>query len=230
MSETRPSSGVAGLRVLAHPLRLRLLSLLTGTAYSAAEAARALGQSQANVSYHLRRLHAAGLVEAAGEVPVRGGTAKRYRHDPDSGQRVGRDLPQDAGVEAHLALAAALGEELRRRTAQRDTAVEGRMTDAEVWLEPAVWEDLKVRADKLGEDLHTHALPPGTEGAVRVSATVALFVMTSDENPPGPGSPADPGAPGEPNVPGEPNQPGEPNVSDAQDAQGESDKGAPESP
>ncbi|WP_344568480.1 helix-turn-helix domain-containing protein [Streptomyces axinellae] len=215
MSGNPPSSGVAGLRVLAHPLRLRLLSLLTGTAYSAAEAARALGQSQANVSYHLRRLHAAGLVEAAGEIPVRGGTAKRYRHDPDSGQRVGRDLPQDAGVEAHLALAAALGEELRRRTAQRDTAVEGRMTDAEVWLEPAVWEDLKARADKLGEDLHTRALPPRTEGAVRVSATMALFAMTSDEDRPMPGTLSGTGVPNEPNGPG---VKGEPDAHDAPEA------------
>ncbi|WP_326807606.1 MULTISPECIES: helix-turn-helix domain-containing protein [unclassified Streptomyces] len=205
MSESQPSSGVAGLRVLAHPLRLRLLSLLTGKAYSAAEAARVLGQSQANVSYHLRRLHAAGLVDAAGEVPVRGGTAKRYRHDPDSGERVGQGMPQGAGVEAYLALATALGEELRRRTAQRDTADAGRMTDAEVWLEPAVWEDIKDRADKLGEDLHAHALPPGTEGAVRVSATMVLFTMAPDGDPRAPRTDRAPGtdpAPGTPGAPG----------------------------
>ncbi|WP_268815939.1 helix-turn-helix domain-containing protein [Amycolatopsis alkalitolerans] len=39
--------------MLAHPLRLRLLSLLTGASLSAAEAARELGETQANVSYHL---------------------------------------------------------------------------------------------------------------------------------------------------------------------------------
>ncbi|MGI5349077.1 helix-turn-helix domain-containing protein [Streptomyces sp. CA-250714] len=172
-------ASVADLRVLAHPLRLRLLSLLTGQAYSAAEAARVLDQSQANVSYHLRRLHSAGLVEAAGEVPVRGGTAKRYRHDPDSGELLGRGVPQ--GVDSYLALAGALGEELRRRTAQRDTGVRGEMTDAEVWLEPEVWQRVRERAKELGEDLHRHALPPGTEGAVRVSATMVLFAMRAGE-------------------------------------------------
>ncbi|OEV01569.1 transcriptional regulator [Streptomyces qinglanensis] len=176
---------MADLRVLAHPLRLRLLSLLTGEAYSAAEAARLLDQSQANVSYHLRRLHKAGLVEAVGEVTVRGGTAKRYRHDPDSGERLGRGVPQ--GVDAYLALAGALGEELRRRTAQRDTGVRGEMTDAEVWLEPEVWAGVRERAREVGDELHRCALPPGTDGAVRVSATMVLFAMRAAEATPSPG-------------------------------------------
>lgn len=170
---------MAGLRVLAHPLRLRLLSLLTGSAYSAAEAARVLEQTQANVSYHLRRLHAAGLVETAGEVTVRGGTAKRYRHDPGSGERLAPSGP-DAAAGEYAALAAALGDELRRRTAQRDTSVPGDMTDAEVWLAPAEWDRIRGRAAELGEELHTHALAPGTEGAVRVSATLMLFAMVPD--------------------------------------------------
>ncbi|MDF4253645.1 helix-turn-helix domain-containing protein [Streptomyces sp. WMMB303] len=175
-------ASMADLRVLAHPLRLRLLSLLTGEAYSAAEAARTLDQSQANVSYHLRRLHKAGLVDAVGEVAVRGGTAKRYRHDPDSGDRLGRGMSQ--GVDAYLALAGALGEELRRRTAQRDTGVRGEMTDAEVWLEPEVWAGVRERAREVGDELHRCALPPGTDGAVRVSATMVLFAMRAGEGTP----------------------------------------------
>lgn len=50
----------AELRALAHPLRLRILSLLTGQAMSAAEVARALGCTQANASYHLRLLASVG--------------------------------------------------------------------------------------------------------------------------------------------------------------------------
>lgn len=80
---TRTTEELEGLRVLAHPLRLRLLSLLTGTARSASEAARELGDSQANISYHLRRLEAAGLVVVAEEVMIRGGRSKRYRHEAD---------------------------------------------------------------------------------------------------------------------------------------------------
>ena len=43
---------IASLRAAAHPLRLRILSLLTGSALSAAEIARELDITHANASYH----------------------------------------------------------------------------------------------------------------------------------------------------------------------------------
>jgi predicted transcriptional regulator len=52
-----------------------ILSLLTGIAMSAAEAARELGETQAIVSSHFRRLHDAGLLDVAEEVEIRGGKA-----------------------------------------------------------------------------------------------------------------------------------------------------------
>src|ERR1700679_2222186 len=54
---------VAALRARAHPLRLRMLSLLTGAAMSAAELGRELGVSQALASYHLRQLAHAEVAE-----------------------------------------------------------------------------------------------------------------------------------------------------------------------
>ena len=69
---TVPSATVA-LRATAHPLRLQILSMLTGTAMSAAELARELGTSQANASYHLRVLAQAGEVVPDGEESIRGG-------------------------------------------------------------------------------------------------------------------------------------------------------------
>src|SRR6188472_798006 len=72
----------AGLRALAHPVRLRILSLLTGAAMTAADLARELDLTHANASYHLRQLVAAGAVELAGEERIRGGVAKRYRYRP----------------------------------------------------------------------------------------------------------------------------------------------------
>src|SRR6476659_9549606 len=60
---------VVSLRALAHPVRLQMLSLLTGAPMSAAEVARELGLTHANASYHLRQLLAAGqLVEAGDEL------------------------------------------------------------------------------------------------------------------------------------------------------------------
>src|SRR5918993_1279103 len=71
---------ISSLRATAHPLRLRMLSLLTSSAMSAAEVARELGITHANASYHLRQLHDADLVVVEGEERIRGGMAKRYRH------------------------------------------------------------------------------------------------------------------------------------------------------
>ena len=70
-------SETAALRAMAHPLRLRMLSLLTGAELSAAEVARELGVTHANASYHLRVLLDAGELEVAGEEKIRGGVAKR---------------------------------------------------------------------------------------------------------------------------------------------------------
>ena len=54
------------LAALAHPLRLRILDALRAPA-SAADVARAIGQSRQNVNYHLKELERAGLVHRTGE-------------------------------------------------------------------------------------------------------------------------------------------------------------------
>ena len=72
-------SETAALRAMAHPLRLRMLSLLTGAELSAAEVARELGITHANASYHLRVLLDAGELEVAGEEKIRGGVASGCR-------------------------------------------------------------------------------------------------------------------------------------------------------
>ncbi|MFI1831376.1 helix-turn-helix domain-containing protein [Streptomyces sp. NPDC020412] len=163
---------LSGLRALAHPLRLRLLSLLTGAPMSSAEAARELGESQANVSYHIRQLHAVGLLDLVEETSVRGGRAKRYRHMPDSGER----LPVGSGADQR-AVASVLADELVRRSRERLPGAAGDFTDAELTLAPEAWQRVKALAAELGRVMHEEALAPGTAGAVRVSATVMLFPM-----------------------------------------------------
>nr|UXN27252.1 helix-turn-helix domain-containing protein [Curtobacterium flaccumfaciens] len=91
-------SSLQSLRATAHPIRLRLLSLVTSSAMSAAEAARELGLSQATASYHLRVLERAGLVAVVEVVRLRGGEAKRYRHESSS-QAFDPDARSDSGAE-----------------------------------------------------------------------------------------------------------------------------------
>jgi DNA-binding transcriptional ArsR family regulator len=73
------TDSVDGLRAFAHPVRLRILSLLGGRALSATQLAAELGIAHGSASYHLRRLAAAGLVELAEERVRRGGTERSYR-------------------------------------------------------------------------------------------------------------------------------------------------------
>ncbi len=159
------------LRALAHPLRLRLLSLLTAAPASAAELAREVGGTQANASYHLRTLEAAGLVELDSERTVRGGRERRYRLAPD------RAPEGDPDPDRQGSWPAALSAELHRRWADRDPAGPRMSADGDLWVEPEVWTTLveDVRAAVLR--LHDAARPPRTPGTVRTSTTVALFSM-----------------------------------------------------
>jgi DNA-binding transcriptional ArsR family regulator len=161
-----------GLRALAHPVRLQILSLLTGAAMTAAEVARELDLTHANASYHLRQLHAAGAIEIVGEEQIRGGVAKRYRYNPDRQSAI---RSEDRG-DQRLVLAA-LAVELRRRSTHIRADRRKHVTDAELWVDPQTWADIRDRINAASSDLHRAAQPPRTPGTIRVSATMALFEM-----------------------------------------------------
>jgi DNA-binding transcriptional ArsR family regulator len=154
------SKATTQLRALAHPIRLRILSLLTGASMTAAEVARELGLTHANASYHLRQLYAAGTIEAAADGPP---------SDPD---RHEVDL---------RAVYGALATELRRR-AKHLTYTLGRShaTDADLWVDLDTWLDVRARVTAASHVLHRSARPPRTAGTIRVNATLALFEMEPD--------------------------------------------------
>lgn len=161
---------VRGLRAGAHPVRLRMLSLLTGAELSAAEVARELDLTHANASYHLRVLLRAGEVVVASEERVRGGVAKRYRHPWDD--RV-RERPQEVGV-----LVRSMGQELSRRFEERGTDQgQGYFCDAELWVDEEVWERARALVEEAGRLVHDHARPPRSAGARRTNLTIAAFGM-----------------------------------------------------
>ncbi len=169
---------VSGLRAIAHPLRLQMLSLLTGTAMSAAEIARELNITQANASYHLRVLAAAGRVAEAGEEKIRGGIAKRYRHpwEHDTKPAGTKHSPEDREL-----FLQALGQEIVRRHAVV-AADSGDFVDAEMWLDPADWENVLTSLRQAGELVHKAAKPPRTEGTVHISLSTVAFRMESGDD------------------------------------------------
>ena len=160
------------LRAMAHPVRLRILSLLTATAMSAAEVARELDLTHANASYHLRQLHEAGLLVVAGEESIRGGKAKRYRYDLDHPGSSSTD--PDANALYYQAIAAEL---VHRATTRSRTGEKGTSSDAELWVTRETWNDVVARVSGAVLDLHRAAMPPRTPDTVHVSLTTALFEM-----------------------------------------------------
>ena len=68
-----------GQRAMAHPMRARILAALDGRELSPVELARELGASLGVVSYHVRVLADAGLVELARTTARRGAIQHHYR-------------------------------------------------------------------------------------------------------------------------------------------------------
>ena len=180
---------IAALRALAHPLRLQMLSLLTGAPMSAAELGRELGSSQALASYHLRRLSDAGLVELAEERSRRGGRERRYRVAPvDLDRRP--PVPDDEG---HALMLEAMIEQLRRRGAQRAPSPDlpDLTVDAELWVEPGDWARIRDAVAEAMVRLHDAARPSRQPGTVRVGVTALLFPMRASGIMPSPATPTE---------------------------------------
>lgn len=171
------------LRAVAHPVRLQILSLLTGEEMSAADIARELDITQANASYHVRVLARAGQVVETGVEKVRGGRAKKYLYLPrrDEPSEAGGSSGSAAGDEAALVVEVYVAE-LRRRFALRRPEGNVSGTDAELWLEPKVWEQVVELVHQASLLAHTSALPARTSGTLRTSFTSTLFEMRDDRD------------------------------------------------
>jgi DNA-binding transcriptional ArsR family regulator len=163
----------AALRAMAHPIRLQIMSLLTGASLTAAEVARELGITHANASYHLRNLLSGGLIVLAGEEKIRGGVAKRYRYDARRDDAHG-PRPDDEVRADFIAIA----DELIRRTRAAEFGSSPKLlADADLWVTPEAWRELRDRIAEAVRELHDVARPPRTPGTIRTSTTVAMFEM-----------------------------------------------------
>jgi DNA-binding transcriptional ArsR family regulator len=167
---------ISSLRATAHPLRLRMLSLLTSSAMSAAEIARELDITHANASYHLRFLAGTGLIVEAGEEKIRGGVAKRFRHPWDAELTDPKATAEDRGLYVR-----AMAEELVRRATLRRPKTPARLTDAELWVTPETWEQVQSLVEEASRLIHAEAKPPRTPDTLHVNMTAATFEM--DDSP-----------------------------------------------
>ena len=179
--DAREKGELSGLRVLAHPLRLRMLSLLTGSALSAMELSRELGISQALASYHLRQLHRADVIELAEVRSRRGGRERRFVYRPAAPGSPARSPSLTDGL---ALFAEAVCVELRRRSQEAETGLDRLGVDAELWVGPAEWAEAIDAMRTASIALHSRAKPPRTAGTIRVSVSAVLFPMTTDATSP----------------------------------------------
>ncbi|TIC81588.1 helix-turn-helix domain-containing protein [Nocardioides sp. GY 10127] len=203
MDERESSRKVAVLRALAHPVRLRMLSLLTGTAMSAAEVARELDLTHANASYHLRVLADAGELVVDGEEKIRGGVAKRYRYphereghppegEPTADHGPGGSLGDpDVGRHEEVLFLRATATDLERRVLA--AAPRRWSSDLEGWVPPETWERAQELLREASRLLHDANRPPRTPGTVHVSATAWAMTLDAHDGPSA-DRPADPPA------------------------------------
>jgi len=186
----------AAIRVLAHPLRSRLLSRLrtTGPA-TATELAEALGTNTGATSYHLRRLEAVGLVADTGSgvgrrrvwrasTDFHSWTNSAFRHDEDTDTAVGwlqRDYVRQFAERAErwLDVAPDWPAEWVDRLGLDDSVVE---------VTPEQLGELRRRLDALVEEFRTAGA--GDPRARRVS-------VSQHARPVDPTPPAEPARPGE---------------------------------
>ncbi|GAA1561533.1 ArsR/SmtB family transcription factor [Kribbella lupini] len=170
---------IKDLRAVAHPVRLRILSLLTGSAMSAAEVARELDLTHANASYHLRLLHESGSIVEAGEERIRGGVAKRYRYPHENRGK----SPKHTITKSRIPELRALAREIERRLPQRKRTGRNHFSDIEAWVPPEVHERARALLMEASALLHDNNQPPRTPGTVHVSASSWIFEMTRKARP-----------------------------------------------
>jgi DNA-binding transcriptional ArsR family regulator len=95
------------IKVLAHPLRVRVLAILEQRVASPSEIAGELEASLGVVSYHVRRLEALGLIKLVRKTPRRGAVEHYYRadakhHIPDEAWSQAPDIVRRAMAGATL--------------------------------------------------------------------------------------------------------------------------------
>jgi DNA-binding transcriptional ArsR family regulator len=162
------------LRALGHPTRLRMLSLMWAGPLSAASLAAELGISHGLASQHLRTLDRAGLVELAEVRAKRGGRERLYRTVKGS--------PLSDRTDVSPLLTEAFVSNLRHRLATRAPDSPSVVTDAELWVTPEVWHEVRKRLADLMYELHEHSQPPHTPGTTPIGAFLMAFEMRSGEH------------------------------------------------
>ncbi|HET9671226.1 MAG TPA: winged helix-turn-helix domain-containing protein [Actinomycetota bacterium] len=169
--------GLAAMRALAHPTRVRMMHLLRSEPLSASELARRLAIRVGSAQYHLRSLERAGIARRAGERARRGGTELLFAVPHGLGVNVEADAPPGLRQAMHRAYVAEL---LRRMEAgaedpSPDDTDRDVFTTREVELRPEDVADATEALHRFLDRLDDLALDEPTEDSMPFTASVLFF-------------------------------------------------------
>ena len=182
----KPTADITDPRVvkaLAHPLRIRILTLLDKRTASPSELAEELGAPLGNVSYHVRQLASFGLIKLVKRTPRRGAIEHHYRAQPrrqvsDAAWARVPDIVKEAAVNAALAdvahrVAAAAGAGGFSHPDANLANVQLRL-DEEGWQ--AVARELAALLDRVDE-IHEESRRRSSDGEHREERDASLVTM-----------------------------------------------------
>jgi DNA-binding transcriptional ArsR family regulator len=177
------------VKVVAHPLRVQALSVLSERPASPKELAAELGSPVGNVSYHVRELENVGLIELVDEKKRRGAVEHFYRAiarpllsaaeweklSLDDRQGVSACIIQLLLADASQALAAKTFDARRDRHLSRTQL----LIDEEGWRELVEIQDTALQAVLEVQAANAKRLTEGNgeEGGIPAIAALSLFEM-----------------------------------------------------
>jgi DNA-binding transcriptional ArsR family regulator len=176
-------------KALAHPLRLEILRHLGDRTASPSEIATEIGAPLTNVSYHVRKLRALGLIKLVRKTPKRGVVEHYYSAVPRLTVRA--DTWEQTPAIVKEVLMSATAELALRNMGQAATSGgfdrrEAQLTNSELVLDERGWKEVgKVlesafdQVERIDADAQKR-MGKDREGAIRATALIALFEMSAD--------------------------------------------------
>jgi DNA-binding transcriptional ArsR family regulator len=176
-------------KALAHPLRLDILRHLGDRTASPSEIAEEIGAPLTNVSYHVRKLRALGLIKLVRKTPKRG--VVEHYYSAVRRLTVRADTWEQTPSIVKEALMKPAAERVLRNMGQAATSGgfdrrEAHLSNSEVVLDERGWKEVADVLEKAFDQVQQidadsrKRMGKSSDGAIRATALIALFEMSED--------------------------------------------------
>jgi DNA-binding transcriptional ArsR family regulator len=179
------------VNALAHPLRLRILSILEERTASPKELAREVDAPLTHVSYHVRQLANLGVIRLVRETVRRGTVEHHYSLEGRPGVTGGawRDAPEIAKQALLVAVLRQVSAQVNAAAAEAGFSRSGaQLQRLTLQLDEEGWRDVSERLGELANELEriqTEATGRATKASTdAISATAVTMMFEAADRPP----------------------------------------------